>query len=189
MDLSVRWLATALLTSAFVTGCACGQMGQPACPSIEVSSNPNLLTISGQHFSSIPKCAQLSLNGLPAPEAVIGIGEPSCTGGNFQNFNWQYSLGCLPISSQNAVVVAVDQSTTTTASQAISIPWGPGCSLFGPGCIVGEQSVSLCPANVCNDGSCQAGIITNCANPSQPTCTNGCGNHGGVNASLGCVQQ
>lgn len=189
MGFSVRWLVAVLVIGAFVSGCTCGQMGQPVCPSIMVSSSPNTLVISGQNFSNIPNCAKLSLDGLPAPEAVIGIGQPQCIGGNFHNFNWQYSLSCQPSSSQNVVVVAVDQSTSTTASQAISLPWGPGCSLFGPGCIVGEQSVSLRPSNECNDGTCQAGIITNCGNPSQPTCTNGCANHGGVNPNLGCVQQ
>jgi hypothetical protein len=189
MDLSIRWLAAVLLTSALIAGCACGQIGQPACPIIMVSNIPNRLTINGQHFSNIPNCAQLSLDGLPSPEAAVSIGQPLCSSGNFHNFIWQYSLSCQPSSSQNVVVVAVDQSTSTTASQAISLPWGPGCSLFGPACLVGEQSQSWCPSNECNDGSCQAGIITSCANPLQPTCTDGCANHGGVNPNLGCVQQ
>jgi hypothetical protein len=189
MDISIRQLMAVLLLSAFVAGCACGQMGQPPCPSISVSTSPNTLTINGQNFSNIPNCAALSLDGLPAPQAVIGIGQPLCMGGSFKKFTWNYSLSCTPSGSQDAVVVAVDQSTTTAASQKIAFPWAPGCSLLWFNCIVGKQSVSYCPSSVCNDGTCQAGIPTNCAYPSSPTCTDGCGGHGGVNPNLGCVQE
>jgi len=201
MGFSIRWLMAVLVISAFAVGCACGQMGQPACPSISVNNSwsgagpdtLNTLTISGTNFSSIPNCAQLSLDGLPAPQAVIGIGQPPCmAGGVFQNFNWQYSVNCPSppslSSSQNVVVVAVDQSTQTSASQTISFPWGPACGLFAPPCIVGAQS-SWCGTSVCNDGTCQEGIVTSCANPPQPGCTNGCAQRGGVNTSLGCSQQ
>jgi hypothetical protein len=182
----------ALVTTIFITGCACGQIAGPACPAISVSSSPYTLIISGANFRNIPQCAQLSLDGLPPPQAMIAIGQagqPMCTGGAFYNFVWRYSLGCIPTSQQSVVVIAVDQSTARTASQSISFPWGPRCTLYSNNCVVGEQSASLCPTNSCNDGTCQSGIITSCLNPSQPICTNGCGGHGGVNPSIGCLQQ
>ena len=55
------------------------------------------------------------------------------------------------------------------------------------GCAVGAQW-DACGSSVCNDGTCQAGIVTNCTSPSHPVCTSGCAGHGGVNTSLGCVR-
>jgi hypothetical protein len=185
MRIAIRTLAALLLAVAFLAGCNGGKIA----PSITVNNNPNLLTISGKNFSNTNHCAQLSLLGLPPPEAVVSLGMPQCNNGAFQSFPWQYAANnCRLNGTQKTVVVAVDLSTQATASQPISIPWGPGCSLAGA-CTVGQQSDTLCAANVCNDGSCQSGVITSCANPNAPTCTNGCANHGGVNSSLGCVQE
>ena len=52
--------------------------------------------------------------------------------------------------------------------------------VLNSGCAVGAQW-DACGSSVCNDGTCQAGIVTNCANLSRLVCTNGCGGHGGVN--------
>jgi chitinase len=59
--------------------------------------------------------------------------------------------------------------------------------VMNKGCAVGAQS-DACGYAVCNDGTCQPGLVTSCANPSRPVCTNACAGRGGVNASLGCVQ-
>jgi hypothetical protein len=60
-----------LLPSALLAGCACGQMGQPACQSIRVTGNPNYLTINGSSFSNITNCTHLSMAGSLPPEAII----------------------------------------------------------------------------------------------------------------------
>jgi hypothetical protein len=188
MDISIKWLTLVPLISAFVAGCSCSQMGQ--CPSITVaqSTTSQTLTITGMNFSNIPNCAALQLVGLPAPEAVISLGQPPCTNGSFTT-PFQYSLSCqLPQMNpptQTVVVGAVDQSTSTKATQTISFPWEPGCVL-SPNCITGQQSPSLCPSFICTDGSCEAGVIESCASPSVPICTNGCTGHGGAALNVGC---
>jgi hypothetical protein len=53
------------------------------------------------------------------------------------------------------------------------------------------SACQLSACQVCNDGSCQcAGALTACTNPeSPPTEPNLCGSHGGIDPSLGCVQE
>jgi hypothetical protein len=198
----------ALIFGGLLAGCACGQMGQPVCPSLQVTSNPNFLTISGSSFSNIPNCAHLSMSGLPPPEAVVAIGDPQCNNGSFQNFNWQYSyVGCSPSTTQSVVVAGIDNQTSTAASQTVSIGWGPNCGLSGfcgqigqaacpSGCVSGVNSGGTCVAcggegqPVCAGNTCQKGppdLNPNFANGNL-VCTTSCGHTQGYtpcNASMG----
>lgn len=134
-----------LILCGLLAGCACGQMGQPACPSLQVTANPTFLTISGSSYSNIANCAHLSISGFPPPQAVVAIGDPQCINGSFQNFNWQYSgVSCVPSTTktQSVVVAGVDNQTTTVASQTVSIPCIP----------CGGEGQAVCPGNVCSKG-------------------------------------
>jgi hypothetical protein len=134
-----------LIFVGLLVGCACGGMGQPGCPSLQVTTNPTFLTISGSSYSNIANCAHLSISGFPPPQAVVAMGDPQCINGSFQNFNWQYSnLVCLPSTTQtqSVVVAGVDNSTSTVASQSVSIP-----------CIAcGGEGLPVCPGNRCQTG-------------------------------------
>jgi len=158
----------ALIFGGLLAGCACGQMGQPACPSIQVTSNPNFLTIGGSSFSNIPSCAHLSMSGLPPPEAVVPIGDPQCTNGSFQNFNWQFSyVGCSPSTTQPVTILGVDNQTSTAASQNISIGWGPTCGLSG---FCGQIGQAACPSGICVSGVNSGGACVACGGEGQPVC-------------------
>ncbi len=143
-------------------------------PTITVTSNPNTLTISGAGFAAIAQCAQLSIIGLPAPSNHVSIGQPQCSSGGFQNYNWayQYVTGCqLSTSPQNvsATVFGVDtQGTNASASAQVSIPWGVNCALVGT---CGQIGLPICPDGTCsagvpgNDGTCDA-----CGTEGAPIC-------------------
>ncbi len=125
-------LAPALI-GAWLGGC-CGGPGKPECvrPTVTVASAPGLLSISGSGFSDVPKCAHLTLIGLPASTGSVAIGDPQCAGGAFQGFNWQYSyFNCSPSTTQTVFVLGADAETVVVASREISIPWGAACGLSG----------------------------------------------------------
>jgi hypothetical protein len=170
----------AILLSAALGGCACGQMGQPACPGITVVSTPSSVTVSGSGFSNVPNCVSVSVSGLPPPNAVVGIGQPACSGGTFQNPTWTLSsVGCTSNSPQTVVVAAVDQKTLTSASKTISVNWGQGCQLCG-----GEGQP------VCSNGSCQSGApsLHPTRQGSKSICTATCGHAQGYspcNSTMG----
>jgi hypothetical protein len=128
-------------------------------PSITVTSNPQLLTISGSGFANVSPCANLALEGLPQPSSNVSIGQAQCSSGSFQNFNWQYSYvgnGCNPSSAQvTATVFATDtQGSNAGASESVSIGWGPNCALAGT---CGQIGQSACPGGSCSPGAVNSG--------------------------------
>jgi hypothetical protein len=161
-----------LIFGGLLAGCACGQLGQPACPSLEVTSNPGYLTISGSSYSNISKCVHLSMTGLPPPEAAVVIGDPTCVNGGFQNFNWPYSyVGCTPSTTQSVVVIGTGLTSNNllsgqVASQAVSIGWGPNCGLSG---FCGQIGQTACPSG-CVSGVNSGGTCVACGGEGQPVC-------------------
>jgi len=132
-------------------------------PSITVTSGPKLLTITGTGFADVPTCANLALEGLPSPSSNVLIGQAQCSGGSFQNYNWQYDYvgdGCTPGDLQNATVFATDtQGSNAGASQSVSLKWGSNCVVTGmcgqtgqPSCqngICGAEGQPVCAGNTC----------------------------------------
>ncbi len=167
-----RSLILVLLAGVFV-GCPQSNLT----PSITVNSSPGILTISGTGFdSTVSSCARLALEGLPQPSSNVAIEVAQCSGGSFQNFNWQYSyvgVGCDPSNPSNArsaTVFATDtQGTNAGASQTVSIPWGPTCALAGTCGAIGQ---SACPGGTCSAGGVNVGgVCQACGSEGQPACT------------------
>jgi hypothetical protein len=106
-----------------------------------------------------------------------------------------------------AVVAAVSETVDSSTGDAFPMHiCGSGATMSGIridhnlfNCASGTNNVATCTVNAscggacdaCNDGSCQCGFITSCADPISPLCqtTNLCANHGGSNPNLTCVRQ
>ncbi len=166
-----------VLTVLALTGCP----PSPLRPSIKVVSNlgnPNSLTISGSGFANISHCAALSLTGLvnQGQYGTVAVGEPGCSGGAFQNFNWPYSLvgpACVPNSTQDAGVLAIDtQLTTAGASAGVTIPWGSNCAI---GAACGQNGQPTCPGETCSPGLVLGsdGRCSPCGVEGAPVCAGG----------------
>lgn len=146
-------------------------------PTITVtnSTTAHVLTVSGSGFANVATCANLSIQGLPAPSSHVAIGQPQCSNGSFQNYNWQYSYvgdACNPssASSQTASVFAVDtQGSNAGASQSVSFDWGNTCALAGT---CGGASQPACPGGGCSSGLVNSGgICVPCGAEGQPACS------------------
>jgi hypothetical protein len=160
-----RLVASVLLSVFLLLGCP------PTTQQITVANNGSSLSVSGVGFSNIPSCAQLALLGLPPPQATVSMGSPSCSGGGFMNFNWQFAAITAPGSTQqcqfagqqDAVVTATDQTNSQIATAKTSIIWGPNCALIcgrilepaacPAGCLEGVSSNPGGPGICCGGGS------------------------------------
>ncbi|HEY3820366.1 MAG TPA: hypothetical protein VGL81_24545 [Polyangiaceae bacterium] len=172
-----------------ILGCeACGAKGEAPCDSS--GPNPGCQSIAGGYLGLV--------NGL-CQQCGQEVGQPACGGASGYCAPWDIRTNAggvpmQPLDVVNSVCTACGNAGQTACKVGGSI-WCEVGTISGNecyACTVGQQSVELCSASECNDGSCQPGIVTTCPNiaggpASEVKCTNACGNRGGVSTSVGCT--
>jgi hypothetical protein len=160
-------LVIALSATGLLTGC--NPMLKPKITA-NTATAPARLVVVGTGFSTTPKCASVSVLGMPSGPPVAHIADPSCTGGSFK-VDWDYSYvsGCSPNGSQTISVLAVDNPSLDPAAASTSVAWGPNCAFAGTCGKIGQYP---CPSG-CLEGSVVAGPLCSCGNQGQVACTGG----------------
>jgi hypothetical protein len=173
-----------------ILGCeSCGAKGEAPCDS--TGPNPGCNDSGGGYMGNV--------NGV-CEQCGQEAGQPACggIGGYCAPWDIRTNTGTIPMQPLDPVNgVCTNCGNVGQPDCVVGGSYWCEVGVLSQGacyaCTVGEQSADFCSASACNDGSCQPGVISSCPLPGAPAaeikCGNGCGNHGGVNGSVGCSIQ
>jgi hypothetical protein len=171
-----------------ITECAsCGAQGQAPCDGTGPEAQGTCQSIAHGYLGPV--------NGV-CQQCGQAPGQPACGGVQCSPYDTRFPQLNQPMDVSTAHTCEdcgyVGQPACHQFPGSIAVWCVEGASVFQGTCIekcvVGQASGGLCGFNHCNDGSCESGVPTSCSNPEMPTCTDGCGSHGGVDHSVGCIQ-
>ena len=171
-------LVIALSATSLLTGC--NPMLKPKITA-NTATAPARLVVVGNGFSPTPKCASVSVLGMPSGPPVVHIADPSCTSGSFKvDWDYTYVSGCSPTASQAVTVLAVDNPSFDPAAASTSVAWGPNCAFAGTCGKIGQYP---CPSG-CLEGSLLDGPLCSCGNQGQTPCPTGDACQAGLHTQL-----